>query len=116
MENAPAISVFPASESLLPKAIALGAGGCISATCNFNVRQIKRVYELAKAGASTELAIELPRLNQIRSTIQSAGLIPALKGLKARETNDPRWLNTRAPLPPGSARVAEDIASALAVE
>ena len=113
MESAPAISVFPASESLLSKAIALGAGGCISATCNFNVGQIKRVYELAKAGASADLAVELPRLNHIRSTIQSAGLIPALKGLRARETNDVRWLNTRPPLPSVSAQMAERIAADL---
>ena len=63
-----------------------------------NVTQIKRVFSLSNAGDGEAVKAELPRLNAIRTTIQQAGLIPALKSIKAAQTGDARWLNTRAPL------------------
>ena len=98
IQAAPGISVFPASESVLPDALGLGAGGCISATCNVNVAQIKRVFSLYSAGDFDAIESEMPRLNAIRTAIQQGGLIHALKSVKASQTNDARWLNTRAPL------------------
>lgn len=98
IHNAPGISVFPASETLIPDATALGAGGCISATCNVNVAQIKRVFLASQSSDHKVLEVEMPSLNAVHAAIQSAGLIPALKSMKAHITGDQRWLNTRAPL------------------
>ena len=98
IRSAPGISVFPASESLIPAAMALGAGGCISATCNVNVAQIARVYAACLAGDAQAVEAERPSMDRLRSAVQQAGLIPALKSMKAHATGDARWLNTRAPL------------------
>ncbi len=98
MAAAPGISVFPASESSLVKAIPLGAAGCISATCNVNVKQIRRVYDALCAQDEASIAPELDALDQIRNTIAQAGLIPTLKSLRAAQAGDARWLNMRPPL------------------
>jgi 4-hydroxy-tetrahydrodipicolinate synthase len=98
LAQAPGISVFPASEIILPEAMKLGAGGCISASCNVNVAQIKKVFDLCEIGDWRGVEQEMPRLTAIRNALQSAGLIPALKSIKAAQTGDKRWLNLRAPL------------------
>jgi len=113
IETAPGISVFPASESVLPKALALGAGGCISATCNVNVRQIKKVYNLFGEGKTEAIEKEMVTLDRIRQSVQQAGLIRALKSIKAHQTGDRRWLNTRAPLLNAEAAIGEIISQLL---
>ena len=98
IKSAPSVSVFPASEVLIPDATDLGAGGCISATCNVNVAQIKRVFQAAQSRDREVIEVEMPSLIKLRLAVQAAGLIPALKSIKAHATGDQRWLNTRAPL------------------
>jgi 4-hydroxy-tetrahydrodipicolinate synthase len=98
LTQASGISVFPASEIILPKAMKLGAGGCISASCNVNVAQIKKVFALCEIADWRAVKQEMPRLTAIRNAVQSAGLIPALKSIKAAQTGEKRWLNLRAPL------------------
>lgn len=98
LRAAPGLSVFPASESSLVKAIPLGAAGCISATCNVNVNQIRRVYDALCANQKQKIEPELGALDQIRNGIAQAGLIPTLKSLRAAQTGDLRWLNLRPPL------------------
>jgi len=115
--DAPGLSVFPASESSLVKAIPLGAAGCISATCNVNVGQIKRVFEkLQSAGdgeQGADLDDELPRLDRIRESIQTAGLIPALKSIRAALSKEPRWLNLRAPMISADPEVGKNLVAKL---
>jgi len=98
IEAAPGISVFPGSESFMADAIALGGGGCISASCNSNIAAIREVYDLIRSGALRDAETKMEQVNKHRKAIQGGGLIPALKALKAHQTGDPRWLNLRPPL------------------
>lgn len=97
IKAAPGISVFPASETLLSKAMALGAGGCISASCNSNVTAIRRLYEVLRDGDQNETERMQPGLEAHRNAVQDAGLISGLKSLKAYQSGDRRWLNLRPP-------------------
>jgi 4-hydroxy-tetrahydrodipicolinate synthase len=94
---APGISVFPASESFLAEGVKLGAGGCISATCNTNGAAIRALYDDAIEGNFEEVARGEDKINQHRKAVQAAGLIPALKAMMAHASGDSRWLNLRAP-------------------
>jgi len=98
IEAAPGVSVFPGSESFLLKGLALNGGGCISASCNSNVAAIRRLYEFGTLGDTAQAAALEPAINRHRKAIEAAGLIPALKSLKAFQSGDARWLNLRAPL------------------
>ncbi|MCF6233534.1 MAG: dihydrodipicolinate synthase family protein [Rhodobacteraceae bacterium] len=94
---APGLAVFPASETVLKKGMDLGAAGCISATCNSNVGNIRAMYDAVLAGDAAQVANLQPGLEQHRKAVQNVGLIGGLKSLKAAHSNDPRWLNLRAP-------------------
>ena len=111
IKSAPGVSVFPASEVLIPDATDLGAGGCISATCNVNVAQIKRVFQAAQSRDREAIEVEMPSLIKLRLAVQAAGLIPALKSIKAHVTGDQRWLNTRAPLLNANAVIGKELAA-----
>lgn len=98
IEAAPGISVFPGSESFMVRAMKLGGGGCISASCNSNVAAIRAVHDLAAAGAWEGAQAALGPVDRHRQAIQDGGLIPALKSLKALQSGDARWLTLRPPL------------------
>lgn len=96
LEAAPAVSVFPGSETFLTRGIASGGAGCISATMNLNAAAIRAVYEGAIAGrdvTAADIAIKA-----FRKTVQDAGLVPAMKAVLAIRSGDRRWLRLRAPL------------------
>ncbi|MGE0007785.1 MAG: dihydrodipicolinate synthase family protein [Parvibaculaceae bacterium] len=93
---APAISVFPGSESFLTRGLAAGGAGCISATVNLNAAAIRAVYDGALKGRDMTAADAA--MKAFRKTVQDAGLIPAMKAVLAVRSGDPRWLNLRAPL------------------
>lgn len=114
IEAAPGISVFPGSETAMADAMALGGGGCISASCNSNVAGIRRLYDLIRAGDEAGAAALGPQINAHRAAIQAGGLIPALKALKARQTGDARWLNLRAPLLNADPALAGPLADTIA--
>ncbi len=109
IKSAPGVSVFPASEVLIPDATDLGVGGCISATCNVNVAQIKRVFQAARSQDRDAIEVEMPSMNKLRLAVQAAGLIPALKSMKSHMTGDRRWLNTRAPLLNAEASIGKEL-------
>lgn len=94
---APDVSVFPASETLLARAMALGAGGCISASCNSNITTIRAMYEAVRQGDQSAADTLQPRLESHRKAVQEVGLIGGLKSLVAHRSNDRRWLNLRPP-------------------
>ena len=98
IEAAPGISVFPGSESAMTRAMALGGGGCISASCNSNVAGIRRLYDLTREGKS-DPGLQA-QIDAHRQAVQQGGLIPGLKALKAQQSGDMRWLNLRPPLLP----------------
>ena len=97
MAAAPAVAMFPASESLLAEAIKLGAAGCISASCNSNLAAIRSLYDAASAGDWGRVQTLQPGIDRHRQALQKAGLINGLKALKAHRSGDARWLNMRPP-------------------
>ena len=86
--------VFPASESLLSKALAAGGAGCISATVNINPVTIQSLYESRGVGAATLQA----RADAVRRIIQSMAMIPAMKHVIAEFTGHAGWRVVRPPL------------------
>lgn len=87
--------VFPASESLLSKALPLGAAGCISATVNMNPAGIHAVYENWNTPQGAALQA---RADVIRDIFQTRPMIPAMKRALAEFARDPQWSAVRPPL------------------
>lgn len=108
---APGLSVFPGSESAMLRAMRLGGGGCISASCNTNAAAIRAVYDLARAGDWDAAEAALDPVNAHRRAVQEGGLIPALKAFKAYRSGDRRWLNLRPPLEHADPALAPALAS-----
>jgi len=96
IEAAPGLAVFPGTEALLVKAMQHGGAGCISATVNLNAGAMRAVFDAEIAGA--DVAEQDRQMNQFRSAVQNADLIPAMKSVLALQSGDARWLNLRAPL------------------
>ncbi|MEO1138827.1 MAG: dihydrodipicolinate synthase family protein [Pseudomonadota bacterium] len=115
IEAAPDISVFPGSESFLPKAVRIGGGGCISASCNSNVKAIRALYEMARSNEWELADAALVPINVHRKAIQDGGLIPALKALKAHQSGDERWLTLRPPLENADPGLGSKLAATLPV-
>ncbi|CAN7713804.1 dihydrodipicolinate synthase family protein [Variovorax paradoxus] len=89
--------VFPASESLLSKAMPLGGAGCISATVNMNPAGIHRVYAGWQGADAPELQA---RADAVRKVFQGGYMIPAMKHALATYANDAPWRMVRPPLAP----------------
>ncbi|MFZ4481521.1 MAG: dihydrodipicolinate synthase family protein [Rhodoferax sp.] len=87
--------VFPASESLLSRALPLGAAGCISATVNMNPAGIHALFEgwNGPTGAALQAKADL-----IRSIFQAVPMIPAMKRVVAGICKEPSWGLVRPPL------------------
>ena len=87
--------VFPASEALLSKALAIGGVGCISATVNMNPAGIHAVCEKWNTAQGAELQA---RADALRKIFQSPIMIPAMKRVVAEFARDPDWSVVRPPL------------------
>jgi 4-hydroxy-tetrahydrodipicolinate synthase len=95
LQRFPDFSVFPASEALLSKALALGAAGCISATANIQPRAIAQL--IARFG-TTEGARLQQQATAVRMLMQRYPMIGALKHVIAASTGEESWRNVRPPL------------------
>jgi 4-hydroxy-tetrahydrodipicolinate synthase len=87
--------VFPASESMLSKSLAIGGAGSISATVNMNPAGIHAVYE-GWNGAQGE-ALQA-KADTIRKIFQAVPMIPAMKRVVAEYSDAPDWRVVRPPL------------------
>jgi len=96
--------VFPASESLLSKAMPIGGAGCISATVNMNPAGIHAVYEQWNGVQAESLQAQA---DTIRKIFQAVPMIPAMKHVVAEFARDPEWRFVRPPL----CQLTEDVAS-----
>ncbi len=86
--------VYAGDDSLLSAMLAAGGAGCITAAANVNCAVGARVFAAAgKPEAETAQAM----LTATRKAVISAPLIPGLKALVARNTDDDRWTNIRPP-------------------
>lgn len=103
--------VFPASESLLSKALLLGAAGCISATVNVNPAGIRAVYEGWSSATGAELQA---KADVIRAIFQAVPMIPAMKRVVAEFSNRESWRVVRPPLCALSDATATELLKTLA--
>ncbi len=103
--------VFPASESLLSRAMPLGAAGCISATVNMNPAGIRAVYEGWNGADGGALQA---RADVIRSIFQSGPMIPAMKRVLAAFSGAASWRVVRPPLCALSDAAAAELLKTLA--
>jgi 4-hydroxy-tetrahydrodipicolinate synthase len=87
--------VFPASESLLSRALPLGAAGCISATVNVNPAGIRALYD----GWNTPQGAALQaKADTVRQIFQGPAMIPAMKRTVAEFSGHAEWAVVRPPL------------------
>jgi 4-hydroxy-tetrahydrodipicolinate synthase len=99
IERFPELAIFPGAETLLLPALQAGGAGCISASCNVNTRQIRKLYDDFNAGAR-DLAEQQEELNAVRKVLQLRPMIPVMKHLIADQRHDPAWRRVRPPLLP----------------
>jgi 4-hydroxy-tetrahydrodipicolinate synthase len=94
----PDFSVLAGTETLLLETLRSGGEGCISATVNVTSRLARQVYDAHVSGKDDEAEVLQERLTQLRASIETYPVIPALKQLMARLTGDQEWRNIRPPL------------------
>ncbi|KWR90727.1 dihydrodipicolinate synthase family protein [Cupriavidus sp. IDO] len=92
--------VFPASESLLSKALPLGGAGCISATVNVNPHGIQALYAALTAGDERQASVFQADADKVRQIYQSSAMIPAMKYTLAEAHGHSSWAIVRPPLVP----------------
>ena len=97
LEKFPGFAIFPSSESLMVDALDKGAAGCISATANTHVKEIRALYEGRK---SSQAAAMNKRASAIRTLIASFPLIAAVKATLADQHKRKGWHRLRPPLTP----------------
>ncbi|WP_326539288.1 dihydrodipicolinate synthase family protein [Pseudorhodoferax sp.] len=95
LRSFPGFRVFPASESLLEKALPLGAAGCISATANVQPGAIAAA--IAQWGTDGFAPLQ-GRIHAVRTLFQKYPMIPALKHAVGRATGEQAWRRVRPPL------------------
>jgi len=110
LRNFPQLDIFPASESLLSRAMPLGAAGCISATININPGAISALCaNWAEQGAQQAQA----KVDVIRQIIQKYPMIAALKWTIGHFRDQNNWQVQRPPLQPLSASQHADLLAEL---
>ena len=87
--------IFCGSEMTLAEAVRMGGAGCISATCNVNTAAIVNLYRNANSDQADTLQ---ENVNRVRTTAFKYPMIPALKALVARATQNDEWMRVRPPL------------------
>lgn len=95
LEKFPGFAIFPSSESLMVDALGKGAAGCISASANTHVKEIRALYE---GWQSPEASAMHKRSSAIRSLIASYPLIAAVKATLADQHKHKGWHRLRPPL------------------
>jgi 4-hydroxy-tetrahydrodipicolinate synthase len=86
--------VFAGSEYFLLQTMRAGGAGCISATANINPNAIYNLYKKWKSNQADDLQ---KQLNQVRATLESYPMIPALKSVVSYYSNHPDWTIVRPP-------------------
>jgi 4-hydroxy-tetrahydrodipicolinate synthase len=91
----PHLEFYSASEALLPRNVAAGGAGCISATANVNAAGIAAL--IRALGTDAQPAI-LAQAEAARSAFEKLPLIPAVKAVVALQMDDPGFAHVRPPL------------------
>ena len=99
LDRFPGFSTFAGSEGFLLDTLRNGGAGCITASGNANPAGIRKVYNAWKEDSIAADRLQ-SRISEIRTTLQSYPMIPALKVMTARFTEKANWTLTRPPLMP----------------
>jgi 4-hydroxy-tetrahydrodipicolinate synthase len=113
IERFPELAIFPGAETLLLPGLEAGGSGCISASCNVNPVEIRKLYDDYHAGARG-LEAQQDALTAVRKVLQLRPLIPVMKHLLADRRQDPAWRRVRPPFLPLPDVEAEALESELA--
>ena len=108
----PSLQVFAGTERYLLDTLRAGGAGCIAASVNVTAplaAEVKRTFQKDESLALQE------SLTAARLAIQSRPMIPALKGVMARLTNDSGWDHIRPPLIPLPATEIDGLLNELSV-
>jgi 4-hydroxy-tetrahydrodipicolinate synthase len=97
LRNFPQLSIFPASESFLSRAMPLGAAGCISATINVNPAAIA---SLCANWAEQGAPLAQQQVDRVRRIFQKYPMIAALKWAIGHYRDQEQWQIQRPPLSP----------------
>jgi 4-hydroxy-tetrahydrodipicolinate synthase len=89
----PEFTVFPSSEVSLGEAHQSRFAGCISATTNQTATLSAKIW----ANRKNPDADAVREINQLRDNIAGTALIPSIKYLVARRTNQDLWENLLPP-------------------
>lgn len=111
LEKFPGFAIFPSSESLMVEALGKGAAGCISATANTHVKEIRALFD---GWRSPEAAGMHQRASAIRALIASYPLIAAVKATLADQHRHRGWHRLRPPLTALDDRQAVELREKLA--
>ena len=101
----PDLAIFPASERFVLQGLEVGAAGCISASANYQVGDIRKLID---SGEGNE------RVGRVRSVFEKFPLLPGLKAAIAERLGRPGWRATRPPLAPVPEAQAKELLAALA--
>jgi 4-hydroxy-tetrahydrodipicolinate synthase len=108
----PGFAIFPSSESLMVDALGKGAAGCISASANTHVKEIRGLFDGWKSADAAKMN---KRASAIRALIVSFPLIAAVKATLANQYKHRGWHRLRPPLTPLSDQQAEELREKLAL-
>jgi len=87
--------IFAGNENFLLRTMQNGGAGCISATANINPAAIHALYAHWQ---SDDAAAAQERLDLLRDIVQKYPMIPALKAIVSKFSDDPAWETVRPPL------------------
>ena len=86
--------VFPGTEAYIAEARRDGCAGCISASVNVTSRETQAAWSASDA----DYPAKQERVAELRTTIASQPLIPAIKAIKARLMHNDKWERMLPPL------------------
>jgi 4-hydroxy-tetrahydrodipicolinate synthase len=96
LKRLPKFAVFPGTEGYIAEARREGCAGCISASVNVTSREAQAAWSASDADFSEKQA----RVAELRNTIASQPLIPAIKAIKSRIEQNDKWERLLPPLMP----------------
>jgi len=91
----PGLTVYVGNELDLPPLGQLGSTGAISGLANFLPQTVRR---MVKSHSGPRIEQDVATVTHVLNLVRPYSLMPALKGIMAHLSQDPRWLRVRAPL------------------
>ncbi len=104
----PDFQLFSGTEKYLLACLEAGGSGTISATANLTSLACAEVCKAWKNGSKSAPQLQA-KLTNVRSRLQGYQLVPALKEIMARHTDEVGWRKVRPPMMPLQPEIAETL-------